>query len=163
MAQREEAIVWLLAARYHRSGEKDDAYPFMKTLDTVGRLLPTEDDYLVAIELEEKELPAALHRAAQQLLDRGHESPGREVRDVIGGTFRVSVVVEKENGLAQVWLAVSQRLIEGEIQPPPEWLRLIVAAFFPGAPFDALQSPSELFPTRSVAPDEIVFTAVTDS
>ena len=159
---QEEDIVWLLGCRFHRSGEREDAYPFFKDLDAAERLLPTEEDYLIHFDLQERELPARLQEVAQEILERARRRRGEELREVIGGTFPVSVVVERENELEQVWVAVSQRLLGGEIQPPPEWLRFIVAAFFPDAPFDALQSPSEGFPTRAVGPDEIVFSAVSD-
>jgi predicted double-glycine peptidase len=38
---RRAGTVWLLAARFHRSGKKDDAYPYFKELDAGGRLLPS--------------------------------------------------------------------------------------------------------------------------
>lgn len=159
---QEEDIVWLLGCRFHRSGEREDAYPFFKDLDAAERLLPTEEDYLIHFDLQARELPVRLQEVAQEILERARRRRGEELREVIGGTFPVSVVVERENELEQVWVAVSQRLLGGEIQPPPEWLRFIVAAFFPDAPFDALQSPSEGFPARAVGPDEVVFSVVSD-
>ena len=40
----EFAVVWLLAGRYHRSGERDDSYPHFRGLAR-HQLLPTEEDY----------------------------------------------------------------------------------------------------------------------
>jgi hypothetical protein len=42
---REEAVVWLLAGRFHTSGHSDDAYPYFRKLDADDKLLPIRQDY----------------------------------------------------------------------------------------------------------------------
>ena len=91
----EERIVWLLAARLHRSGERGDAYPYFKALDAAERLLPTQEDYELAFTLREAELPAGLYGAAQKTLHEARRTPRQDVRYVIGDTFTVSVVGDK--------------------------------------------------------------------
>ncbi len=153
----EDNVVWLLGFGYHRSGETGDAYPYLKQLDANGNLLPTGADYELLYEMRDAELPQELARLASKLLDIAKSTPGEEVRDVLAGAFPVSLVVEIEDGLEAIWLAVSQRLVRGEIDPPPEWMRFVVAAFFPETSFEDIQSPEQRLPTREKSPDEVIF------
>lgn len=150
-------VVWLLGFGYHRSGEAGDAYPYLKQLDADGQLLPTLADYELLYELRDAAIPEQLAQLASQVLESARSNPGNEIRDVLTGTFPVSVVVEIEDGLEAIWIAVSQRLVRGEVDPPPEWLRFVVAAFFPEASFEDIQSPEQRLPTREKTPDEVVF------
>ena len=153
----EDNVVWLLGFGYHRSGEAGDAYPYLKQLDADGCLLPTRADYELLYELRDAALPWELRRLASEMLENARSSVGEETRAVLAETFPVSVVVENEDGLEAVWLAVSHRLVKGELDPPPEWLRFIVAAFFPDASFEDLQSPEQRLPTRETNSDEVVY------
>jgi hypothetical protein len=44
-------VVWLMAYRRHRSGEPDDFFPWVQTLDSQEQLFPTDTDY-ERLELE---------------------------------------------------------------------------------------------------------------
>jgi hypothetical protein len=153
----EDNVVWLLGFGYHRSGEAGDAYPYLKQLDADGALLPTRADYDLLYELRDAALPSELRRLAFEMLESARSSVGEEIRGVLAGAFPVSVVVENEGGLEAVWLAVSHRLIKGELDPPPEWLRFVVAAFFPDAGFEDIQSPEQKLPTRETTSYEVVY------
>ena len=153
----EDNVVWLLGFGYHRSGETGDAYPYFKQLDANGQLLPTTEDYDLLYELRDAAFPQQLVDLASRMLESARSDPGNEIRDVLAGTFPVSVVVEIEDGLEAVWIAVSHRLVRGEIDPPPEWMRFVLAAFFPDARFEDIQSPQQRLPTREKTPDEVVF------
>lgn len=82
------------------------------------------------------------------MLENARAHPGNEIRVVLAGrspylllsrsrtacrqeSSRGLEVVAPATGLEAVWLAVSHRLVRGEIDPPPEWMRFVLGAFFP--------------------------------
>lgn len=154
---KDDNVVWLLGVGYHRSGEASDAYPYLKQLDADGHLLPTEADYERLYELRDSTLCDVLAIHASEILEMARSNVGQEIREVLAGRFRVSVVGEIEDGLEAIWIAVSQRLVKGELDPPPEWLRFVLAAFFPEASFEDIHSPEQKLPTREKTPDEVIF------
>lgn len=91
------------------------------------------------------------------ILARAKERPEAEVVGLVAERIRVSVVVETANEIEVIWLAVTMRLLPGETELPPEWMPLLLAAFFPDVanPMD-LQAARQL-PTRDASSNEMVF------
>jgi hypothetical protein len=158
---RTNGVVWLLAGRYHRSGERDDAYPQFKALDSVGRLAPTEEDYELLFRLQERTFAEAVVEETADLLEEVRAASPAEVRRVLGGTVPVSVAVLQAGNMEIVYLAVSMRLQEGELRPPGEWLTILWAAFFPWVsdPVEELSQEDEIA-GRPRANDELIFAAI---
>lgn len=159
----EENVVWLLGFGYHTSGRDDDVYEVLEALDRDDKLLPTNEDYELFFEASEATLPGLLRQTAGEMFNEANDSPGTEVRRDIGGTFPVSVVVERENGMTATWLAISYRLLRGEYEPPPEWEQFILAAFFPGRRPEDIVSPEQRLPTRPTGSDEWVYQVIAES
>lgn len=158
-----ENVVWLLGFGFHTSGRPDDVYEILEELDRQEKLLPTTDDFDLLLDAREANLPDLLRENAEEMLEEARANPGTEVRRVIGGTFPISVVIERENGMTATWLAISYRLLRGEIDPPPEWQQFILAAFFPGRRPEEIQSPEQRLPTRATESDEWVYQAIAES
>lgn len=156
---REHDVVWLLGCGYHRSGEVDDVYPYIKSLDAKDQLFPTADDYELLFEEQDRAFAQALINEAPKLLEDAKQRTAEEVRSTLGGTVRVSVWIEVAEGLDVAWLAVSMRFVHGGLEPPEDWLPLILAAFFPGVgdPFEELHISDQDLPTRVKEDDELVF------
>lgn len=156
---RDRDVVWLLGCGYHRSGEVDDVYPYIKSLDAKDQLFPTADDYELLFEEQDRTFAQALIDEAPKLLADARENSPEEVRSLLGETVRVSVWIEVADGLEVTWLAVSMRFIHGGLEPPEGWLPLILAGFFPGVrdPFEELQVSDQDLPTRAKESDELVF------
>jgi hypothetical protein len=159
----EENVVWLLGFGFHTSGRPDDVYAVLEALDEDDRLLPTTEDYDLLLDSREADLPELLRLNAEEMLDEARSNPGSEVRRVIGGTFPISLVVEQENGMTATWLAISYRLLRGDVDPPPEWEQFILAAFFPGRRPEEIQSPEQRLPTRATGDDEWVYQVIAES
>jgi hypothetical protein len=85
-------VVWLLAYHLHRSGEPDDAFPYMKGLDTRGRLLPTEEDYKALFDDRGRRAATVAPEEAQELLAEARANEGVEVRGILGEAARLGVV-----------------------------------------------------------------------
>jgi hypothetical protein len=159
---RENHAVWLLAARFHRSGQADDAYPYFRQLAASVRLLPDALDYEYLFELQEYTFGEALLSEPSTLVAEARANRGHEVRGRIGGTVEVAVVVEDLDGSEVQYVAISLRLLEdGDVVPPHEWIPLLLAAFF-----DWLHDPAaeliteQALPNRPREPDELVFAAI---
>jgi hypothetical protein len=159
----EENVVWLLGIGFHTSGRPDDVYELLEALDREDRLLPTEEDYELLLDSREANLPQLLAVNAEEMLEEANANPGTEIQRVIGGTFPISVVVERENGMTATWLAISYRLHRGEVEPPPEWERFLLAAFFPGRRPEDIQSPEQRLPTRATGSDEWVYQVIAEA
>jgi hypothetical protein len=123
-------IVWLLASRFHRSGKSDDAYPYFRELDSKGRLLPDRNDLEALAMLRIPTLARSLIEDVPGLRREAADQPGRIVTGLIGGRIRVRVVVETDERRVQS-VAVSMRMVPGEMQVPADWLMTVAAAFFP--------------------------------
>ena len=83
-----------MAYRLHRSGEQDDAFPYIKGLDEEGRLLPTEEDYKALFDDHGHRAAMVAPEEAQELLAEARANEGVEVRGVLGEAAGVGVVVE---------------------------------------------------------------------
>lgn len=147
------AVVWLLAARYHRSGERDDSYPHFRWL-AKDQLLPTEDDYERVFERDAQMFADTVVEDVAVIAGRTHVKPGEIVSGRVSG--RIAVRAVQQNTGLQV--AVSMQLYPGDEQVPAEWLMVVLAAFFPDDRFENLRWGRELAGAR-VAGDEYVFDA----
>lgn len=153
----ENNAVWLLGCGYHRSGEKDDVYPYLKELDFKGDLFPASEDYELLFEFQDTSFAEALIADVPILMDEARAHPGTEVTQLIAQRIRISVVVEMADDLEAWWAAVSMQLLPGESEMPAAWLSLVLAAFFPDVSNPLELLTGEKLPTRSARPDELVF------
>lgn len=158
---RTNGVVWLLAGGYHRSSERDDVYPRFKALDATGRLAPTKEDYELLFRLQEHTFAEAVVQEAGGLMEEARAATPGEVRRVLGGTVTVSLAVEPSGDMEIVYLAVSMRLVEGELHPPEDWLTILWAVFFPwvSEPVEELSQEHEIA-GRPRADDELIFVAL---
>ncbi|MCA1706320.1 MAG: hypothetical protein LC808_24865 [Actinobacteria bacterium] len=129
---RKNGVVWLLGAKMHRSGDRDDSYPYFKNLDAGRRLVPVQEDYEAFFRFVEPTFVRALETEAPLLLSKSSENPGETVRGTIGHTVDVRLRIEPlDYELEIVVLEVGMDLRAGGLRPPAEWLVLLLAAFFP--------------------------------
>ncbi len=147
----EFAVVWLLAGRYHRSGERDDSYPHFRGLAR-HQLLPTEEDYERIFDREAQSFAETVVGDVAAIAEQARAQSG----DIVPGRVasRIAVRAVERDGSLQV--AVKMQLYPGNEQVPAEWLMTVLAAFFPDAPFENLLWGYELVGAR-VASDEHVF------
>jgi hypothetical protein len=149
--EQQFAIVWLLAGRYHRSGQRDDSYPHFRSL-TKQQLLPSEEDYKRVFDREAHHFAKTISRDVTALMSTAHGHAGSIVTARIAG--RIAVRVIDLSGDIQV--AVRMQLHPGQEQIPAEWLMTVLAAFFPHAAFTDLAWSREISGAQ-VASDEFVF------
>src|SRR5512132_3123977 len=82
-------VVWLLAAGFHRSGQRMDAYPHFKQLDEIGRLLPTREDYELLVQAQTLDFAGRLLEEIPPLRDAALAEPGNVVEGLLGGRVAV--------------------------------------------------------------------------
>jgi hypothetical protein len=126
---RRAGAVWLLAARFHRSGQRDDAYPYFKELDATGRLLPTREDYDALVEAQTLDFAGRLLEEIPPIRERVKAEPGTIFEAVLGGRVVVRAVYEDDDSMMTI--AISQNLLPGETPVPPSWQLAIAAGFLP--------------------------------
>lgn len=150
-------VVWLLGCGYHRSGEHTDVYPYLKDLDAKAELFPTAEDYEIFFELQDYTFARALVEEVPAILEWARGQSGTEIVALIADRIRIGVVFEIAGEIEVTWLAVSMRLLPGETELPPEWMPLLLAAFYPRVanPMDFQIAPQ--LPTRDARADETVF------
>ena len=151
--ERQVGIVWLLAGRYHRSGERDDSYPHFRGL-AKDQLLPTEADYERVFARESTSFAEAVLQDVGALRARAAQHPGEIVSGRVSS--RIAVRAAEVDGALQV--AVNMQLFPGEEPIPAEWLMVVLAAFFPKASFDSLAWGRDLAGSE-VSTAEFVFTS----
>lgn len=153
--------VWLLAGRFHRSGERTDAYPHFKRLDAAGQLSPGEEDYELLFRMQERSFAEAILEEAPTLLEEARSASPREVRRVLASTVSVSVAVVGDEEMELIYLAVSMRLDETGLEPPAEWLPILWAAFFEWVrdPIEEISQEEEIA-GRPGRADELIFAAM---
>jgi len=153
--QERAGVVWLLAAAFHRSGKRTDAYPYFRQLDREGRLLPTRED---AVRLANSLTPTIARSLLQEvpvLRDQARRQPGVIQHGLIGGRIAVRLVYEAgETPLLTV--AISQRLRPGVVDVPADWLIRVAAAFLPDTPADKLSVAWDLA-GEELDPTEVAF------
>jgi hypothetical protein len=130
-------VVWLLAARFHRSGKADDAYPYFRTLDAKARLLPTRDDLQALAQEQTNTLARSLLSDVRRLRREAESQPENVIRGEVGGRIRVRLCYEAGDR-PMLTLAISRRIIPGEMLVPPDWLMTVAGAFFPELPVERL-------------------------
>lgn len=141
---QDEQVVWLLAV-----GKSHD-YDHLRRLAEQDRLLPTVDDY----EHLEADVPAAAFAAAlfadvEQLVTAARQQPDRIVVGSVAQRIPVRLCIETSDSRKLV-VAISRRLILGDVELPPDWLTAVASAFYPGVPFD------QLFPSPQRIDDAFV-------
>jgi hypothetical protein len=127
---KKAGVVWLLAAGFHRSGKRDDAYPYFKGLDAKGELLPTREDYEALVRSQTRNLAALLIEEIPPIRDEALRHPGGIVEGVLGGRVDVRVASEDDDP-PMLTVAISQRLRPGETALPAGWQLVIAAGFLP--------------------------------
>jgi len=159
--QEKAAVVWLLASHIHREDSPDDEYHYFERLHRAGQLLPTRTD---AERIIASRAPRFDDIAAQEIphfLESVYANPGQVCEGVLRG--RIPVLALYENGEAGLLaVAVSTRIRPGALPLPPEWLGILVAAFFPMTPLHELDGVADLAGT-ALRPDEIGFCALIDA
>jgi hypothetical protein len=139
----EAGIVWLLAARFHRSGKPEDAYPYFRELDAINRLLPTADDYVALARSIAPTLAKSLLEEVPGIKDEALSNPEVVVEARLGGRIGVRLVYEGPEPYI-LTVAISQHLRPGELEIPADWLAMVAAAFFQLTPFERLEMTSDL-------------------
>jgi hypothetical protein len=153
--QEAAGVVWLLAARFHRSGQRDDAYPYFQELDANGQLLPTRDDFTALGRKQANTLARSLLTDIPPLRRQVESQPGTVVQGVVGGRIRVRLLKEAGDR-PMLTVAISQRLLPGEMLLPSDWLITLAAAFFPELAADQLAVAFDLG-GRPLTFDEVAF------
>jgi hypothetical protein len=148
-------VVWLLACAIHRDDDPvRDAYVVFQRLQGAGRLLPTREDIAREVARRSRSFAVSLREEIPALRARSEAAPGTIVEGVLGG--RVTVRLRYEAGDPPLLsVAISERLIPGEIPVPPEWQVQVLAAAFPDAAFDALSWAGELGSGHPLRTDEV--------
>jgi len=123
-------IVWLLAARFHRSGQPDDAYPYFRALDADQALLPVKEDILLYERITARTLAQAVGEEVPVLTDRARQLTGTIVTGLLGGRIRVRLLMEA-GPPETLTVAYSERLQPGDLEIPRDWPIVVMAAFFP--------------------------------
>ncbi|GIW20266.1 MAG: hypothetical protein KatS3mg065_0562 [Chloroflexota bacterium] len=132
---QEEGVVWLLGV-----GEYHD-YEHLRRLAQQDRLLPTVDDYeRLELDALPEDFAAALIAEVEQLVVAARLEPDRIIRGQLASRVPVRVCVETGDP-PKLIVAVSRRLVPGDVELPGDWLVVVAQAFYPGVPFD------ELFPS----------------
>jgi hypothetical protein len=96
-------IVWLLASRFHRSGNPEDAYPYFRDLDKRGVLLPTRADLAAWARSQVPTLARSLLSDVPRLRKEAVANPGAVVRGTIGGRIAVRVVQDVDRRPCSRW------------------------------------------------------------
>ncbi len=128
--QENHRVVWLLAAAFHRSGKRDDAYPYFISLDNEGRLLPKTEDVELLVAEQTKDLARHLLEQVPALTQQVLSNPGRLLGGVLGGRIKIRAIFEADD-TPMLSVAISQKLQPGNLQLPADWLMIVAAAFFP--------------------------------
>jgi hypothetical protein len=153
-------IVWLLAARLHRSGQPGDAYPYIRRLDAAGALLPTRDDVRDALAEPAADLAASLRDQVPDLIRAARAAPGQILETVVAERVPIRIVYQ---GAAPgvLTVAVSQRVLPSNVPLPPRWQIRIAAAFFPETRPEDISWEYQLAGSP-LRPDEVAFCDLVD-
>jgi len=158
---RKTGIIWLLAARLHRSGEPNDAYPYFKSLDSYDDLRPKQIDYELAFRLRDRSFVEAVQDGMAELLQRAEIESPAEVRGQLG-PVSVGLAIERDDGVEVVTLAVSMdSWDEDGPQPPSDYFEILWAAAFPwvGTPTDEIEVVNAIG-GRAGTGSELIFAAM---
>lgn len=90
---QDESVIWLVAYGRHRSGARDDFFPYCKRLDAEGRLLPVQADVARMYRERDYRFVEAVTVEAPVALKAARETEG-EYRCTIGGELSVGLAIE---------------------------------------------------------------------
>jgi hypothetical protein len=147
--------VWLLAAAFHRSGKRDDAYPYFRQLGADHRLLPTKGDIERLVASRNRNFARVLIEDVPKIIENMRRRPGQIFGGALGERVPIRAVWEDDDP-PLLTVAISQRLLPGELPVPAGYQLAIAAAFLPDADPNQLSFAWELagHPLRS---DEIAY------
>jgi len=137
-----ENVVWLCACARHRSGTPDDAFPFFRTLQDVGLIWPTDDDYEALAADRGAQFAAFVLDDAPRLLQMARDEPATEQVLTIGRE-PVSVVVHIVETLEHTFVAVSILTLT------PSQYQLLLVALYPDRAYEEWQY-EQCLPTREL-------------
>jgi hypothetical protein len=129
-----EAVVWLVAAGHHRSGEPDDFFPYCKGLDAEGRILPTPDDYRRMIVERDQRVVAAIVIEAPLALQEARSVNGELRTRIVDQKLGLSIEVAGD--LESITVAFNVEEVEWDL------LSIILPAIQPGEWENAYKLPS---------------------
>lgn len=145
----DEDIVWLLAV-----GRSHD-YDHILDLGRRGRLMPGIEDYdQFEPETTGREFAESLVNDARRLVEQAWMVRDEPVEGVLAGRIRVRVCIETDDPDFLV-VAVSERLVPGEVVLPKEWQLQVAATFFPGVDFGDFNPFPLEFDNTYVRDDEL--------
>jgi hypothetical protein len=99
-----QQVVWLVAYGRHRSGSKDDFFPYCKSLDADDRLLPTVDDYERMVVDRDSRFAYAIAIEAPLVLKKAR-TEGTEQRVMFGGKYGACMAIETADDLESTTVA----------------------------------------------------------
>jgi hypothetical protein len=141
----EHHVVWLVAYHRHRSGQKDDFFPYCRSVDADGRLLPDALDYKALFD--DRAHRFAFHvRIEAPLILRAARVEGKEQRAALGGRFGACVAVEVAEELEAITVAFNVDSV------PFAYVPVILEAFKVGA-----WDPVAKMPSRPLEAGEYAF------
>jgi hypothetical protein len=147
----DNAVVWLLAYRRHRSGEDDDFYPWVKALDGDGRLIPVPADYRRMFLERDRRFVEAVRLETPVILQEASKHDG-EYRCTVGGELGISLWIEIDDELdAQAITVAFDNAVETW-----EQCAVLLASLAPGRDWD----PIERMPSRELDDGELAFTVM---
>ena len=144
----EHGVIWLLAYGDHRSGAPNDFYPYCKTLDERGVLLPSEADYEALFRERDQIFARRLMIEAPLLLKRAREHPGEELTATLGGRFGTGVTVEVAEDLEAITVAIDTRSLSVWT-----YISAILGSLAPADGWDQVGS----MPSRELAGHEVAY------
>jgi len=149
-------VVWLLAVRFHRSGHRDDSYPYFRALHRED-LLPSRDDYRRHFEAQTRTFAKALLDEPADLLRQARARAGEICTGRVAERIDVRVaVMEDRHPPPLVTVAFGLRLHPGTTEVPADWLVQLAAAFLPQTPFEQLMLADEIA-GAAIHADEVAF------
>jgi hypothetical protein len=105
----ERVIVWLCAAHRREAGSDDDAYTYFASLHTSRELLPDDDDRLRDRAEAAIRLQRGLTTDLLRLFDLAVLHRGTEERADLGSWLPVRILVLQQEGVEEIWCALSVR------------------------------------------------------
>jgi hypothetical protein len=145
------AVVWLCALALHRSGQKDDAFPYFHGLIQTNCIYPSPKDYESLEDDRARRFAELAGFDARALLARAEATHDQEVRGIIGGEVEVGVAVWVVQTHAELFVVFSAETVTDVNR-----IVLILAAFAPGRRFDDWR-PETAVPSRDLREGEVCF------
>lgn len=143
-------IVWLCAAGFHRSKDRDDFYQVAVGLDAEDSLLPTVEEIAGARALSRPDPLSDLDAALPGMLQQAQAQPGSEISRrfprLLGANVFVEVYTESSGGLEEISIGI---VVDNPNDAPPDTdlFAYCVSALLPSARPDDLEFV-ESFPHR---------------